>query len=139
MHCHTLLGWGKNSSNTSVTKSSDFNNVPVTRDIPIHRFPGDNMDHRERFIDGTIISRLDKLMGLGSGNTLKINCLEELPNKITAVHSVYISDEISVGSKATLLSLRITPSLESHLLLSLWQNEVVIEPTLKNWEWGEPT
>lgn len=74
MHCHTLLGSGKNFSDTSVTKSSDFNNVPATRDITIHRSPGDNMDTERVSSMAAIISRLDKLMGLGSGNTLKLNC-----------------------------------------------------------------
>lgn len=52
MHDHTLPGWGENSNNILVTECSDFNYVPVTKDIPICWFPGDNIDHRGGFIDG---------------------------------------------------------------------------------------
>lgn len=61
MSCHSLLEWGKNSKSILVTENNDFNDVPVTQDIPIHRFPGDNRDHS---LVTANISRLDKLMGL---------------------------------------------------------------------------
>lgn len=72
MHCLSLLDWGRNSKSILVSKSNDFNNVPVTQNIcpPLVGSQETIWTTEKDSLMTTNISRLGKLMGLSCKGNL---------------------------------------------------------------------